>query len=347
MGNHFSQLIQKPDHGICKRVLQGLKALSAFLVEQAYRISDGAQVSSERRRIAEDNIPWQVIDDPEKLAQDLQYAVYAALQETLPTLSETHPTFDAQDFLDQDPIPSVSSSKKATLARGQKDSSSTVNGVKRKGIEMAAADSPSSKTAKFRHFDKTKNPKTINGHRSISEQIERSAPSPVSTTNMEMRTRPAITIIDADVVSTSSPHPTISQKAEVKTTVAENSVRKTVPGPEEGSWIVETRKVITTIERVYFPPLNRQERVGDVHIEGGESETPDRTSMRIDSYAMSDQAGHITKKETNGHVDFNALNGTSAAAADECSLKAEISKMLDLAQFDIPSSNARVAKAAG
>jgi hypothetical protein len=44
------------------------------------------------------------------------------------------------------------------------------------------------------------------------------------------------------------------EEVEVKTTVHENVVRKIVPGQEEGSWIVENRRVTTTTERMYFAP---------------------------------------------------------------------------------------------
>lgn len=47
VGLYYFKQLEKEDHALPRRVLEGLKALSAFLIQQAWRISEGADVSSE------------------------------------------------------------------------------------------------------------------------------------------------------------------------------------------------------------------------------------------------------------------------------------------------------------
>ncbi|BGP49253.1 JmjC domain-containing histone demethylation protein 1 [Rhodotorula kratochvilovae] len=60
------------------RVLDGLKELSSFLIEQTTRLARGAQVSAERRRLARENIPAKKIPDPVGLSREFRKAVLKA-----------------------------------------------------------------------------------------------------------------------------------------------------------------------------------------------------------------------------------------------------------------------------
>ena len=332
VAHHFALQIQKPNHGISTRVLQGLKALSAFLIEQAYRISEGAEVSAERRRVALDNIPWQLIDDPEKMSNELQNAVHAALGEETPPVTDP-PTFDAQDFLEDISIPALSSD-----AFTQHGSASVLsaNGNKRKAGEDGSAESPSSKTAKFKHFAKTKPPASTGARSAQSERIERSTPAAISSTTFALRQRPASPAFDFDEADSQLEAQKVRQKAEVKTTTAENLVKKTVQGPEDGSWIVETRRVVTTIERVYFPPLS-------VDIEGGAKQVVQTTSVLgadiVKPTNMPTQNGVLNSalNDIDNHTIQHDVGCSVAADSVGGSLRAEISKMLDLAHFNTSS----------
>jgi F-box/leucine-rich repeat protein 10/11 len=239
VGHHYHRQLSKSRHGVCERVLKGLKALSAFLIEQAWRMSEEADVSAERRKVANENVPWQVVDDPEALAAELQKAVYKALGEDLPmTPLDGKPTFDARDFLDVDEV------------NGTSNGSSLNN--KRKAGSVTPSEAPASKSARLRHAEQNGHGKTkaSSGH---SEVRTTTAPKTVSTA--EVRKRPLDPTIDFDESTPKPEDERILQTAEIKTTTSETILVKTLPGPEEGSWIVETRKVVNTIERVYFPPL--------------------------------------------------------------------------------------------
>lgn len=236
VGHHYHRQLQKSKHGVCERVLKGLKALSAFLIEQAWRMSEEADVTAERRKVANENVPWQVVDDPETLAAELQKAVYKALGEDLPVIPlDGKPTFDARDFLDANEV------------------NGTSNGSNKRKLGSAAlSEAPASKSAKLRHLEQNGNGKSkaSSGH---SEVRTTTAPKTVST--VEERKRPLDPTIDFDESTPKPEDERILQTADVKTTTSETVLVKTLPGPEEGSWIVETRKVVNTIERVYFPPL--------------------------------------------------------------------------------------------
>ncbi|BGP71350.1 JmjC domain-containing histone demethylation protein 1 [Rhodotorula toruloides] len=65
------------------RVLAGLKDLSSFLIEQTTRFAKGANVSNERRKIARENVPWSKVPDPVTLSREFRKAVLKARGEPL------------------------------------------------------------------------------------------------------------------------------------------------------------------------------------------------------------------------------------------------------------------------
>ncbi|GAA6007354.1 [Histone H3]-lysine-36 demethylase [Rhodotorula paludigena] len=85
VGRHYHHLLTShpadqplPLSLSARRVLDGLKELSSFLIEQTTRFAKGANVSAERRRIARENIPWNKIPDPVTLSRDFRKAVLKA-----------------------------------------------------------------------------------------------------------------------------------------------------------------------------------------------------------------------------------------------------------------------------
>jgi hypothetical protein len=74
-----------PPH-LSRRVLQGLKALSVKMIDQAGRAThtwrDKEGITPEQRKTARNNIPWDQISDPDGLATSFRKMVLAALGET-------------------------------------------------------------------------------------------------------------------------------------------------------------------------------------------------------------------------------------------------------------------------
>jgi hypothetical protein len=73
-----------PPH-LSRRILQGLKALSPKMIEQATKASHPEHkegITPEQRKNARANVPWDRVPDPEALAVDFRRLVLAALGET-------------------------------------------------------------------------------------------------------------------------------------------------------------------------------------------------------------------------------------------------------------------------
>ena len=312
-----------PVQTVHPRILNGLKALAAFLIEQAYRLTapggtaPGA-VSPERRRFAKEAVPWDLFSEPAVVAKTLQQRVYTALGEAVPAPARPtatsegtpdFPRFNAQDWLGPEwtySLPAESLAKSSVL-NGAGSASN-----KRKAQPNGTADTSAAKTAKFKHFSnggassstvpngsappvltngekkpRFKNVAATNGQQQQSmpavngahveakpttngqpEMIEKQNIPAYTVTRKEMRPRPSVlpqmdTIVDpsgrpnlaAGLTAPSTAEVPQEQEAEVRTTYSQSTVRKTTSGPEEGSWVVETRRVVTTIEKVYFAPL--------------------------------------------------------------------------------------------
>lgn len=297
VGWHYHRLLEtektkhtlKGTEVIPKRVLHSLKALAAFLIEQTYRIQDGAKgISAERRRVAKENIPWQLLEDPTQMARDFQEMIYVALNEEdqVPKTPEDGITkFNAADWLDAAPYDFLKDqyASNPTPAKPSAKANPVANGAnKRKPSVISQAGSQvngiAPKTAKFRHFNgatphnraisdgqmhdrfsmsgsPVPGPSSNNNH---YERIERQSFEPVVSVTRQKRERPPINIFRT---AYDFEHPNTPRRREeevdVKTTIHENVVRKIVPGEEDGSWVVETRRVTTTTERMYFAPPRR------------------------------------------------------------------------------------------
>lgn len=289
----------------------GLKALSAFLVEQAWRMSPDAKniLTAERVKVANENVPWDVVEQPEVMAAELRELTYHRLGEKVPELGRNEkPTFDAADFLEEE-------EEAAQVVK---------NGTKRRSEDTASAN----KQAKLRH------------HSAASPSVE-AKPQPASTSSSqtrsilpvttsvthELRERPKDPTIHFDEDANGDDEKPIMQEAEVKTTTSANMVKKTMAGPEAGSWVVEIRKMTTTIERVYFKPLNEVkagEENGDTEM-NGEQVKPDE-ALPLNGFigVHDDIMALINKSETQSGCGSSAIELP----------KDEITKMLDLA--DLP-----------
>ncbi|GAA5916341.1 hypothetical protein JCM6882_000857, partial [Rhodosporidiobolus microsporus] len=90
------------------RVLEGLKQLSSFLIEQTTRFAKGANVSAERRRLARENIPSSKIPDPVSLSREFRKEVLKAKGEEL----------DAECFLPHVAAPVVEEPPAASAGGG-------------------------------------------------------------------------------------------------------------------------------------------------------------------------------------------------------------------------------------
>lgn len=97
------------------------------------------------------------------------------------------------------------------------------------------------------------------------ERIEKQTVGPITSTRTEQRARPcppAVAQLDLALLAPGSVPDLRAadageaemQEAEVKTTASQTTTIKTLPGELPGSWVVETRRVVTTVERVYFAP---------------------------------------------------------------------------------------------
>ena len=111
--------------------------------------------------------------------------------------------------------------------------------------------------------------KETTGPAAQPERVEKQTVGPITSLRTELRARPcspAVAQLDlallapgsvpdlrAGSVTAHAGDPEM-QEAEVKTTASQTTTTKTIPGELPGSWIVETRRVVTTVERVYFAP---------------------------------------------------------------------------------------------
>lgn len=364
VGWHYHRLLEteKAKHSlkgtevVSRRVLEGLKSLAAFLVEQTYRLEDGAKgVSAERRRVAKENVPWHLLEDPTQMAVDLQEMVYAALdqEDSVPRRVEGEaPKFVAADWIEAAPYDFLLNQygNTATPAKNavRTNSAAVNNSTKRKpSINSQNGIQPNGslvKTAKFRHFNGapptnkaqpngigrdsfsaagSPAPPWSSNERPVSnhyERIERQSFEPSVTITRERRERPPIQIVKTvyDFEHPNTPRRR-EEEVEVKTTVHENVVRKIVPGQEEGSWIVESRRVTTTTERMYFAPPRRSNisSTSAAVLHGNDT-------MEVDEPLASEEPE--LRNQVDGHInELPAVNGTAVPEAHD-----EITRMINM-----------------
>ncbi|GAA5955986.1 hypothetical protein JCM21900_002639 [Sporobolomyces salmonicolor] len=254
VANHYQsfltahQLPPTPDRPlpitVNARVLAGLKVLSSFLIQQTTRFAKGAAVSAERRRVARENVPWTKVNDPVKLSREFRKTVLRALGEEL----------DAECFL-----PHVAHVEEPVEAGGTHGAGA--NGTKRSGSVGAGAAGGKRKAdsqeppegahavtkAKIKHASSslTTNggaPAPPSAAAGAGEIVSRQTAPVVAATRQEERFDPK--------------RPELGPKlAEVKESRSTQMVvrRWEDEGGEKGAVVVETRTVLTVVERVRWP----------------------------------------------------------------------------------------------
>ncbi|GAA5993296.1 hypothetical protein JCM10908_001418 [Rhodotorula pacifica] len=220
------------------RVLEGLKQLSSFLIQQTTRFARGAQVSAERKRIARENVPWQKVPDPVALSREFRKVVLRAMGEK----------FDAECFL-----PHV-----AHHAGEEEEKSHAGAGLKRKASDaLEGADAQAALSAKVKRTATTQPiafvPYQVNGNGAPGdgEIIGRHTVPVVTVTRMEER-------IDPGSIAAPAPPTAQAVLSEIKESRSTQSVvRRWVTDPLDPTGrsgpVVETRTVVTIVERVKFP----------------------------------------------------------------------------------------------
>lgn len=195
------------------RVLDGLKQLSSFLIEQTTRFPKTADVSQERRRIARESVPWQYIKDPVALARHFRMLVLQARGESLDAMC-----FPAQETVKDEakPVPA------APTVAAPVTAAITAPAVTPMRLLGSDAGTPKRSAARDSDFD----------------IISRETPALVVREERQERLDPTQPELG-------------TRQASVKTSQQSNRVvRRAVD--EHGLVTVETRSVITMVERVTF-----------------------------------------------------------------------------------------------
>lgn len=215
--DHPPRIVSPLPEALTTRVLQGLRPLSSFLIEQARRLHKDSTESAERRKSARENVPWDEVPDPRGLASALFEAVAVCLRGREP--SAPAPTTNGTVA----PASSSSSKKRKTPGAGPV----------------------------FRNFAAAPEKKAKTDHRPTSlapDVSERTGPSTVTTT--ELHARPSLPdhdLGDEDEADEAKPVP-----AEVRRTTQETRLVRLLRD-EQGRVVRETRTVTTVIERVAWP----------------------------------------------------------------------------------------------
>lgn len=238
------------------RVLQGLKQLSSFLIQQTTRFARGAQVSAERKRIARENVPWAKVPDPVSLSREFRKVVLRALGEDL----------DPECFLPH--VAAITADEDDKHAHPHPHA----NGVKRKAseaLEGGHADAQAALSAKVKRTASSSSSSASTqpiafvpyqvGMNGDGEIIGRHTVPVVSVTRMEER-------LDPGSLAAPSPRNGPAVLAEVKESRSTQSVvRRWGSDPTDptgrGGPVVETRTVVTIVERVKFPHPQSVHRV--------------------------------------------------------------------------------------
>ncbi|GAA5981483.1 hypothetical protein JCM11641_004778 [Rhodosporidiobolus odoratus] len=278
-----------PPHLGSPRVLEGLRQLSTFLIEQTTRFAPTAQVSAERRRLARENIPWKKVTDPVKLSREFRKAVMMALGEDVRRDREAWMEHVAFMPADED----AAKMREQEVAMGQ---NGETKGVKRKadsmegGREGSMAPPPPVKSARIKHANVIPSATTsfaVTGGLSMSAlplpptgytpsassssytppAIQPVQPQPphsvvVKDTNGSIIGRQTVPLVQTsrmeDRIDPCAYPATGARQAEVRESRSTQSVvRRWENDPTDangrGGAVVETRTVITIVERVKFP----------------------------------------------------------------------------------------------
>lgn len=236
VANHYASILRllPPSEplplGVTPSILQGLKTLSTFLIDQVSRFAKHAPVSPECRRIARENVPWETIAEPAKLARELRGLLLAALGEEADRECSTPPPYVKEE------VEADSHEEKGRRSTSSSRSSPVPTPAKRKASEQVE-DAPKSK---FKHWTSEPAKSSKLAKRDDGEILSRTT-VPVSVLlTREERVDPTAEELGA-------------RMADVKTTASTTTVVRSLMD-EDGVLVVETRTVVTTVERVRWDP---------------------------------------------------------------------------------------------
>ncbi|GAA5889444.1 hypothetical protein JCM5296_006363 [Sporobolomyces johnsonii] len=254
VANHYQSLLTAhqlpptPDRPlpitVNARVLNGLKALSSFLIQQTTRFAKGAAVSAERRRVARENVPWAKVSDPVKLSREFRKTVLRALGDELDAECFLPHVAHVEEPAEAGGPPGVGG------ANGTKRSGSVGVGSSAGGKRKADSQEPpegahhAATKAKIKHATNggSPAPPPAAAAAGAGEIVSRQTAPVVAATRQEERFDPK--------------RPELGPKlAEVKESRSTQMVvrRWEDEGGEKGAVVVETRTVLTVVERVRWP----------------------------------------------------------------------------------------------
>ncbi|KAM0789651.1 hypothetical protein ACM66B_000453 [Microbotryomycetes sp. NB124-2] len=230
------------------RVLEGLKELSEFLIEQSGRVMKTAPVSAERRRIARENVPWDVVPDPIALSRQLRMLVLQARGEPIDDLcmppAEYHEAYsygvEASRPSSRSASVAVSSPPKPTKpTKRQLDKiNNAQQEIAAKGVTAGPVHGVDNGSAPY-VYSAPSGPAVKRPRKDPGEIISKTSAPTSSIDKDEMRVDPT--------------NPAAGpQMAHVKhSQSATTTVKKFVEA--SGEVVIESKMVVTTVERVKFP----------------------------------------------------------------------------------------------
>ncbi|KAI5481779.1 PHD finger protein 8 [Pseudohyphozyma bogoriensis] len=238
VAEHYSKILRTHPPSIPlpaelnQRVLDGLKVLSAFLIEQTTRFAKDAKVSAERKRIAKENVPSEV-KDPVGLSREMRKLVLKAMGEEPDEQCFSPKTLDP-DIHDAPAEPRLS----PAVSRASSSTPAKPTPAKRKTETPQAG--PATSKVKTKHTvtpSSSKKPARRDPGEIISE-VKETVPN--VTHRQELRVDPKQEEL--------GPRP-----ADVEEKQSTDSIVRRVV-EEDGTVVMETRTIITKFER--SPPMN-------------------------------------------------------------------------------------------
>jgi len=228
VARHYSKLLSHlseslspsnlPDQ-VTPRILDGLKALSIFLLEQTRRIDEKSEASPEQRKWARDHVPWDEMPKPAELAVQFRSLVLQALGRT-----------EEEDRR----MPAEVASPALVPSRKRKQSSEPP--------------STASKHARIKNFTAASPARSKPGGSLSAGGINGAAEvmAPNTVVSQARMGRP----LEDDSIGD-------EEEVEVKTTTSETKLVRIVRAA--GKVIRETRTVTTVVERVVWDKLEEDE----------------------------------------------------------------------------------------
>lgn len=203
---------------LSKRVLRGLKDLTVFLLDQTGRFAKGTEASAERKKIARENVPWDYVPEPLPLVKRFRKEVVRALGE---------PEEVGWGIIIE--VPKV---KVATPSH------------KRKVDVLEGANEQANGKSKSKNASKSASP--------LAALKVKTAKAPVSRNEGTIISRlvtPVVSSLNITPRFDPSSPKVAPVRAEVRTTESTTEVVRRIV-EEDGVVVLETRRVVTMIERV-------------------------------------------------------------------------------------------------